>query len=580
MPASSEEVKRQLRLGEDSRWEFKRVEFNDDRPTSPKRGDLGDEIAAFANASGGNLLCGVDDSGQVQGLSRPQLDNLERLIVELCSDSIKPPIRPEVFRSEIDGKAFLLVAVPVGYAQHDSPGGSYQRVGSAKRPMTPDERTRLSQRRGMSRFKGVDEQTVAETGMATLDEPLWRPLLSAEGSAEPEVALLKLGLLAEDEYGATRATIAGVLLCTRQPEQFVSGASISAVQYRGTDRASPQVDAQEITGPLDQQIAQALTFVVRNMRVGARKDPDREDLPEYSQRAALEAVVNAVVHRDYSMRGSRIRLSMFSDRIELCSPGGLPNSLTVESMAERQSTRNEVLASVLGGMNSAQTRGSAGRRSFMERRGDGVPIILRETRELTGREPKFRVIDDAELCLSIPAAEPASEPVTAVVTVRCQGSPVQGADVLALFPNNTWRMAVTDEHGQARLDLHSMHLPMTVYVAAQSCAAHVERGWVPSDRALAFDLPTLESGGSVIFPEATGRIPGLDGRLNPQLDPLERTYIYADNVAINGGKQQPVPFTPGQEELHLVDSYGRVAHVRIVAIAGRSSLLEYQLVPL
>ena len=97
---------------------------------------------------------------------------------------------------------------------------------------------------------------------------------------------------------------------------------------------------------LDRQITHALAFTVRNMRVAARKDPAREDLPEYSRNALFEALVNAVVHRDYAIRGSRIRLSMFEDRIELCSPGSLPNNLTVESMGERQSTRNEVLTSV------------------------------------------------------------------------------------------------------------------------------------------------------------------------------------------------------------------------------------------
>ncbi len=579
MPSSSEEISRQLNLGEDSAWEFKQVEFNGDHPTSPKRDDLGDEIAAFANANGGNLLCGVDDSGGLQGLSRAQLENLERLIIEICTDSIRPPIRPDVFRRELDRKAFIHVTVPPGYAQHDSPGGSYLRVGSSKRPMTPDERTRLSQRRGLSRFKGVDEQTITDTGLATLDELLWRPLLSGEGAAEPEVALLKLGLLRRDEYGVTRATIAGALLCARQPEQLVSNASISAVQYGGVDRASGQVDAQEITGPLAQQITQAVAFVMRNMRVGARKMPEREDLPEFSERAIFEAVVNAVVHRDYSIRGSRIRLSMFSDRIEICSPGALPNSLTVESMAERQSTRNEVLASVLGRMDASQTRGAAARRYFMERRGDGVPIIRRETRELSGREPEFRVIDDAELCLLIPAAKPVSESATAVVTVRCQGKPVAGADVLALFPNNTWRMAATNEHGEAVLNLHSVHLPMTVYAAAQACEAGIERSWIPSDRGLAFELPLLDLGGSVIFPESTGRVPGLEGRLNPILDPSDRTCIYADNIAINGGQQPPVPFIPGEEVLHMVDSYGREARVRIVAISGRSSLLEYRFGP-
>ena len=91
MSYSDEEIMRRLRLGEDSAWEFKQVEFSGDRPTSPRREDWANEIAAFANASGGALLCGVSDDGDVQGMSRQQITNLDTLLVEICTDAIKPP---------------------------------------------------------------------------------------------------------------------------------------------------------------------------------------------------------------------------------------------------------------------------------------------------------------------------------------------------------------------------------------------------------------------------------------------------------------------------------------------------------
>ena len=576
MPYSDDEIRSRLRLGEDSGWEFKEVEFRGDRPVQHHRDDWADEVGAFANARGGVLLLGVTDAGDVPGMSRERLDAVERLIGEIARDSIKPAIRVDAYRLEVDGRSFLLVTVPEGHAQHDSPGGSYVRVGSSKQLMTPDERMRLAQRRGQVRFASFDEQTVGETGFASLDEELWKPLLSAEALVDPEVALEKLGLLASDEHGATRATVAGVLVCTAHPERFLPNVVITAVRYRGADRASGQIDAQEITGPIDRQITQALAFAVRNMHVGARKAPARENLPEYSTQALFEAIVNAVVHRDYSIRGSRIRLSIFSDRLELCSPGSLPNNLTIESMGERQSTRNEVLTSVLGRIGAGSVEGAGGRRYFMERRGDGVPIIRRETRELTGREPEFRLVDGSELCLTLPAAEPDSGPASVVITVRQDGLVLAAADVLALFPNNTWKRASTDGGGEACLDLHSVHLPMTVYVAAEGCAAHAERDWIPSERSLAVELVALPGGGSVVFPEGTGHIPGLAGRLNPILDTSSRTYLYASNIAINGGRQQPVPFVPGEEELRLTDANGHELLVRVAAIAGRSSLLEYR----
>ena len=325
MAYSDEEVSRQLRLGEDSSWEFKAIDFADDRPKGPRPDDWADEIAAFANAKGGVLLCGVSDDGDVQGMSREQMDALERLIAELCSDSIRPPIRVNIFRRETsDRKPFLMVEVPEGDAQHDSPGGSFRRVGSTKRKMASDERLRLAQGRGQARFLWFDKQTVDETGFGTLDEALWKLLLSAEGASDPELALEKMGLLAPDKNGTTRATVAGVLLCSSSPEQWLPNACITATRYRGADRASGQLDSQTIGGPLDKQIVQALAFAVRNMGVAARKEPARQNLPQYSEKAMFEALVNAVVHRDYSIRGSRIRLSMFEDRLELCSPAPFP----------------------------------------------------------------------------------------------------------------------------------------------------------------------------------------------------------------------------------------------------------------
>ena len=161
MHINTEDIRRQLNLGEDSYWEFKQVEFRADRPTAPKRDDLADEIAAFANAGGGVLLCGVTDDGVVQGMSREQMNALERMVVELCSHSIKPSLFDvAITRHELDDKALLVVSVAKGTAQHDSPGGSFRRVGSSKRQMASAERMRLDQQRGQARYRWFDEQPV------------------------------------------------------------------------------------------------------------------------------------------------------------------------------------------------------------------------------------------------------------------------------------------------------------------------------------------------------------------------------------------------------------------------------------
>ena len=573
---SDEDIARQLRLGEDSHWEFKQVEFAGKRPRSPRRDDLADEVAAFANTHGGVVLCGFTDKGEVRGMSREQMDALERLLVEVCTDAIDPPIRPAILRREVEeGKPFLLVEVPQGHAQHDSPGGSYHRVGGTKRKMSSDERLRLAQQRAQARFLWFDEQPVPETGSGSLDESLWKPLLSVEGAANPELALTKLGLLADTAEGPWPATVAGVLLCSRNPEEWLPNACINATRYHGAKRASGQVDAQTITGPLNRQIAEAVAFAVRNMQVAAHKDPARTDLPQYSERAIFEAVVNAVVHRDYAIRGSRIRLSMFSDRLEIQSPGALPNGLTVGNIADRQATRNEVLASVLGRVRADRVRGSGGRSYFMERRGDGVPIIQRETLGLSGKPAEFRLVANRDLLVVLPSAPVAPSPARVRITVYARGSPLPDADVLALYPNHTWRRATSDGDGVAEVSLYTTELPITVFAAARGYGAHLERGWIPSRGSLAIELEPLVGGGAVIFPEETGHVPGLVGRLNPVRDTLDRTCLYASNIAINKGRPQPVPFTPG-EAMRLSDAEGREMHVRIVEVAGRSALVEYR----
>ena len=575
MTYTDDDIKRQLRLGEDSQWEFKQIEFSGDRPRSPSRDDWADEIAAFANTAGGALLCGVTDTGEIQGMSRKQIVELDSFLVEVSTDAIRPAVRITTYHRELVGKSFLLVEVPQSESQHDSPGGSYVRVGGSKRRMTSDERLRLAQRMGQARFLWFDKQPVPNTGLGTLDKALWRPLLSAEGRADPETALEKMGLVGLDEHDTVRATVAGLLFCSHTPEEWLPNACITATHYRGTDRASGQLDTQTITGPLNRQIAEAVAFAVRNMRVGAYKDPARMDLPQYSAEALFEAIANAVAHRDYSMHGSRIRLSMFADRVEIQSPGALANSLTVEELEFRQATRNEVLASVFGRMPTSGIQGAGGRLFIMERRGDGVPVIRRETRELAGRLPRFDLVGGADLRVTLPAASTEPNPVRVLISVRAGDTRLPNTELLVLFPNKTWKQATTDALGEASIGLHKDDLPMTVFAAVHGLAAHCERDWIPSEGSLTIELDPLPGGGGVILSEDRGRIPGLKGSLNPIRDNLDRTYLYASNIAINQGQQQPVHFVLG-EDLRLTDVNGVEITVRIVEIVGRSALVEYR----
>ncbi len=572
---SGDEIQRHLHLGEDSYWEFKRVAFSGDRPTSPHREDLADELTAFANAEGGMLLLGVTEDGKIQGMSPSRLAAVNRLLIEISTVLVKPALRLDVYHRELDGQAFVLVKVPRSFTVHERDGRAFIRVGATKRRLEGDERLRLAQSRGQNRYLWYDRQIVPDTDFSTLSRALWEPLLSSTRAKDPSTGLMNLRLLARDEDGEMRATVAGVLFCTQSPQVWLPQAIIMATHYRGQDRVSGQLDAQEITGPLPLQIENAVKFVVRNMRVAARKTPAREDVPQYSRAAVFEALVNAVAHRDYSMNARRIRLSMFRRHLEIDSPGQLFNGMTIECMDTGQATRNDVVASIFGLIPVGGIPGANRRRQLMERRGDGVSIIKAKTQEAAGSLPRYNLADESNLVLTIPAAKLELSPADCTVTVHSEGEPLSGVDVLALFPNKTWQRETTDDAGEAVLNLYTEHLPMTVFAAAPGYGGGLEREWTPNQGGLLMELNRLSNGGASIFPQATGSLPGLRGRLNPSRDTSDRTYLYADNIAIEEGRQQPVHFRLG-EPMKLTDSFGYELSVTIIEIIGRSTLLEYR----
>ncbi|OGR04293.1 MAG: transcriptional regulator [Deltaproteobacteria bacterium RIFOXYA12_FULL_61_11] len=407
---SREELLQKIRLGEDTSLELKTVRFKGDRLSAPAREDLADEIAAIANTHDGVLVLGVDDKTRdIDGIPVERLEAVERLIFEVCTDSVKPSVVFRSFRIELPDsagmpRAVLKVEVPRSLFVHESPGGYFHRQGSSKRKIPPDYLARLFQQRSQARLIRFEEQTVPGTSLGDLAENLWRRYTTR--STEPdEVVLLKRNLLSTEEGGPLRCSVAGVLLCSERPERFLTSAYIEAVRYRGIRQDSNyQVDARKICGPLDAQINQAMSFLMLNQIVAASKTPQRVETPQFSTRAVFEAIVNAVAHRDYSIAGSKIRFFIFDDRMEIYSPGALPNTVTIESMALRQATRNELITSLLAETHVAETVGDVGRGSFMEKRGDGVPIILHESEKLSGIRPVYRLIDESELLLTMFAA--------------------------------------------------------------------------------------------------------------------------------------------------------------------------------
>lgn len=396
---------RQIRLGEDSILEFKRVMLDGSRVTAPQRGRFADELAGMANARGGTVLLGVDDATHdVVGIPLERLDVVESWVFEICNDLLKPPLDVMIRKIELRGGGgeflpVIRIDVDRSLFVHRSPGGYFRRIGSANREMSPELLAGLFQERSQSRVIRFDESIVPGTSPRDLEEKLARRFLREEAATED--ALRKLRLVADDD-GVARLTLAGVLLCTSEPQRWLPHAYVQAVSYAGerTD-INYQTDARDIGGPLDAQVADALHFVRRNMLVRATKATARVERPQFSDRAVFEALVNAVAHRDYSLGGARVRLHLFGNRLELHVPGGLVNTLTPDSLHLRQANRNELVVSLLA---RCPAPTGLGRDKLMDRRGDGVPIIYHETRALAGRTPEYTLIDDNELRLVLPAA--------------------------------------------------------------------------------------------------------------------------------------------------------------------------------
>ena len=410
-----EDLARRIRLGEDSTLELRRVLLAGQRVTSPQRSDLADELASMANRLGGTVVLGMDDAThQVLGIPLDRLDDVEVWAHEICNDSVDPPLDVAIRKMELPDAtgnlaALIRIDVPRSLFVHKSPGGYFRRVGSSRREMSPEVLARLFQERSQSRMNRFDEALVPGTSVSDLDEELTHRFLRP-GSAPGVDDLKKLRVVATDEDGLPYLTVAGVLMCTSAPGTWLPHAQIQAVSYAGerTD-VNYQTDARDIAGTLDAQVVEALHFVHRNMLVPATKEVARRQRTPYSDRALFEALVNAVAHRDYSMAGARVRLHMFSNRIELYVPGSLANTLTTDSMNLRQYSRNELIVSLLTRC-EVPAIATADRTHMMERRGDGVPIILKESHDLSGTYPDYTLIDDAELCLTIWSASHRRQP--------------------------------------------------------------------------------------------------------------------------------------------------------------------------
>lgn len=400
---SKSEIIEKLKLGEDSFTEFKEIKFKDAKIIDIHSMSIAAEIVAFANTEGGIILFGVNDQGDVIGISKEEMKILEEWIANICQNNCDPPIRPAISKimlpdAQKNNVSVLSVEVPKSVFVHQTKDGRFfHRIGSKKEILSTSELGQLMQARGQQII--FDEQLLREASLTDIDlEKVLR--FTGPYQISQEQLLTNLGVIGK-ENNQYYPTIAGMLLFGKNPQKFLKSAYIEAAVYRDIYLDSDNlIHSAKITGTLDNQIEEAVRFVKRFMKVGARKNAGRKDYPQFSIKAVHEAIVNGVAHRDYSIRGSKIRLFIFDDRLELYSPGKLPNTITLENIAYRQFTRNELLVSFLSKMKSEET-GIV----FIEARGEGVRLILNESERLSGKRPAYQLLGD-ELLLCIWGAEP------------------------------------------------------------------------------------------------------------------------------------------------------------------------------
>ncbi|MGL4650065.1 MAG: ATP-binding protein, partial [Caldilineaceae bacterium] len=258
---------------------------------------------------------------------------------------------------------------------------------------------------------------------------------------EATATLAARGCLVRD-HAEWRPTVAGILIFGRAPQTFQRSAEILCVRYPGTQMADEFV-RQEIGGPLPDQIRQAEAFVATNLTQLARLDGlARSQTPALPPAVVREAIVNAVAHRDYSVRGEGIRLLLFSDRLEVYSPGRLPGHVTLENLKDERFSRNEALVALLSDLGYIERLGYGIDRMFAALRDAGLPDPLFEEAAAGFRVTLFSAPAPPPLAAPVPTSAPA-------VPQAPYGSPINDRQQRAL--------AWVAEHGRiTNSDLQEM----------------------------------------------------------------------------------------------------------------------------
>jgi ATP-dependent DNA helicase RecG len=318
---------------------------------NPDPEEIAETLVAFANAEGGTVVLGVHANGTVgQMLMEEEAEGALRAALILC----RPPVLTEWLQEQTPAGAIVLLRVERSSELHMlADGRALMRTGSENRPMSSNDLQILTANKSMGDF---ELDPVAGARREDLDEHIIDEYLEKRQQRSPRGTLLPKNKLLE-QIGAIAAdgtpTVSGIMLFGKEPQIYLPQSRAIFVKFADTQPRGPEGSfgygrREEIGGPLARIIERAWRVIWEEMdKKAIVKGLQREEQTEYPPFAVREALVNAVCHRDYRLRGSSIEIRMYTDRMEIISPGGLPAYITVDNIVEEHYSRNPRLVNGL-----------------------------------------------------------------------------------------------------------------------------------------------------------------------------------------------------------------------------------------
>ncbi|MCB0063782.1 MAG: putative DNA binding domain-containing protein [Caldilineaceae bacterium] len=380
------DLQRRIAAGENLHTELKLWPIN---PNS-----LAETLTAFANTDGGQLLIGVSDNGQMQGVT--DTDAVMHTVDNIAYNNCEPPLTivQETVTTDT-GNAVVVVNIPKGDQRpyRTNQGRFMIRTTSGKRPAARQELLRLFQ---AAESLYYDETTVQRATFADLAVPsIEQFFLEAQGYRWEQLGLpleriLVNWKLAQQSGETLHPTVAGTLFFAKDPQSFLPQAYVTALRIPGTTIDQDPRDRKQLTGPLRTILEDAMRFLNIHLPTSHRiQGMEPEVKLELPPEALREALVNACAHRDYTLQ-SPIRLFIFDDRIEIRSPGGLPNSVTLEALPLGiHVLRNPIIYNTFLRMGLVTDAGS------------GIPRIIARVRQFTGQTPTWK-LEGNEFVIALP----------------------------------------------------------------------------------------------------------------------------------------------------------------------------------